>query len=692
MRKYMLLGASMLLLAATACNREKEVLPAEGTVTLRFTAVVSDGSTRTAYQNDKTASWVAGDQISVYVTNGTDGQVVTFTADETLTFEGQAPAGYTTIVAGAYPADAAHTFDATGVKTLHLPSSYTLTEDDDPASVLPLAGTYADGVMTFSHPFGALKFTIDNVPATATRFRFTTFGHRINGSYAPDADLEDTVVDAEKSVDINFPAAEGTFAFYVPMPAGELYADSVIALYDEDGKLVFQKVAPAAITVTKNVIKRIAAVSSWTKNEEWQAAYLRDVYSTTNQKVGSYVEISGTTGPHDIYLSSKSYFDTHYGTVEDFFASSYISNKQAGGSKPKTKNAIYNYNRLSPGTYVAIIYGLDESYNFTGEYNYVEFEVPEFVTPEGWSLEYEPSFQLSSGDIYPAVHVKVPAGTSYATTYMKKETFQTKYGSDAVAAIWDFRKSTSTIRTSTDIHLYFSSLEETDYVYLIYGVHERTEEGADRTFTYEYCLLEFTYTKPSDEPTEAYQAWIGKWSVEDGTNTDTWTISANKNNASYNIVGLCGRASSYFTISGIYKLDGSILIKAQMDISTFNSKMSDGNTYEVSLGLFGRKEASGSFYTYSSTPYDILSLTLDATNPDAATLAPAGSTYLYYTFMASYYNAEGTKKWGNYGTRPASATMTRIIEDGVMMADGMEEEDFIMTDFPSETIEVIEAE
>ena len=112
MRKISVIGASLLLLALGSCSREKDTNPADGFVKMRFTAVVGD--TRTAYEGDKTASWVAGDAISVYVTNGTDGQVVTFTADESLTFEGNVPAGYTTIVAGAYPADAAHTFDAFG--------------------------------------------------------------------------------------------------------------------------------------------------------------------------------------------------------------------------------------------------------------------------------------------------------------------------------------------------------------------------------------------------------------------------------------------------------------------------------------------------------------------------------------------------------------------------------------------------
>ena len=171
MRKISVIGASLLLLAVASCSREKDITPADGFVKMSFKAVVDE--TRTAYENDKTVSWVAGDAISVYVTNGTDGQVVNFTAGEDLTFEGSVPAGYETIVAGAYPADAAHTFDATGVKTLHFPASYTLAAGADPASVLPLAGTYANGVMTFRHPAGALKFTIDNVPATAVRFRFT---------------------------------------------------------------------------------------------------------------------------------------------------------------------------------------------------------------------------------------------------------------------------------------------------------------------------------------------------------------------------------------------------------------------------------------------------------------------------------------------------------------------------------------
>lgn len=686
MRKYMLFGASMLLLALAACTRENEVVT--GPEKLSFKAVVDDGATRTAYENDKTASWVAGDQISVYVTNGTDGQVVTFTADESQTFTGTAPAGYTTIVAGAYPADASHTFDATGVKTLHFPASYTLAEGADPASIQPLAGTFAEGVMTFRHPAGALKFTIDNVPATAVRFRFTTFGHKINGSYALDADLEDTLADAEKSVDINFPAAAGSHSFYVPMPAGELYPESVIELFDADDNLVFKKVAPQAITVTKNVIKRIAAVSGWTKNEEWQAAYLKDVYSSTSKKVGSYVRITGTTGSYDMALYSTSLFDSRYGSVENFLASDYIPNQKAAGKEPKTKNNTYNYNRLSPGPWTMVIYGLDSQYNFTGEYNIVEFEVPEFTQPANWTLTFNPSYNVD-GVLHPAVHVQVPEGTSWSTVNMKKETFLADYGGDAIAYIWSRTSPTTsiTIRTSKDINLYFSSLDETDYVYIVYGIREAEQTGGNRILSYEYAILEYTYTKPSDEPTEAYSAWVGKWSVTDQSDspfTDTWTISAKNSNASYTITGVAARSS--WEVTALFVEDGTLLIKAQKDIATTTTS----SGYEATVNLYG-KRADNKVYTGT---YDLMRATLDATNPDAATLAPPSATSLYisYLFYGTYKDSEGVTKpvtWKN-GTRTNSGAMTRVIEDGVMAP--AETDDFIPVDFPEVESEVYEAE
>ena len=650
MRKISVIGASLLLLALGSCSREKDTNPADGFVKMRFTAVVGD--TRTAYEGDKTASWVAGDAISVYVTNGTDGQVVTFTADESLTFEGNVPAGYTTIVAGAYPADAAHTFDANGVKTIHFPASYTLAAGADPASVIPLAGTFANGVMSFTHPAGALKFTIDNVPATAVRFRFTTFGHKINGNYALDAELEDTLTDAEKSVDINFPAAAGTHTFYVPMPAGELYADSVIALYDADGKLVFQKVASKEITVTKNVIKRIAAVETWKKNEDWQATYLRDEYSTSAKKVYSKVKISGTTGPHDFALYTKSTFDKLYDSVEDFLSSNYIPNKKASETKPKTANATYNYNKLSPGPRVVVIYGLDEEYNFTGEYNIIEFEIPEFTTPEDWSMTFKPEYEQSNGTIAQAVYVKTD-GSSWGFTWMKKSVFESNYGSDPVAAIWSRRTGTDKLRTSKSINLLLGTIDEGEYVFLCYGMDERVDSDSDRTPTFKYCLLEVDYRKP----TEAYLAWIGTWNVTDDTpETDKWTITSKVVNTSYNVKGL-GKNTGLTVEATFDEETGQMKFKSQPNFATL---VVEGETRVISL--FGTNGSN-----YGTGSYNLMSAAFAEGSTDAATLISADTEK--YTKYKLYGFVDGTLKY-NYGTRTLPSTMTREVSEGVLRPDG----------------------
>ena len=687
MRKISVIGASLLLLAVASCSREKDITPADGFVKMSFKAVVDE--TRTAYENDKTVSWVAGDAISVYVTNGTDGQVVNFTAGEDLTFEGNVPAGYETIVAGAYPADAAHTFDATGVKTLHFPASYTLAAGADPASVLPLAGTYAAGVMTFRHPAGALKFTIDNVPANATCFEFKAAGQKVNGSFPMDPALAATEVESEQSVRIAFPEAAGTHTFYVPMPAGELAAGASITLYDAENNLLFQKTVPQTMTVSKNVIKRIAGVATWQKNAAWQATYLCDEYNKTSEKVVSKVQISGTSGKYGVALYAKSTFDSYYGTAEEFLASNYIPNKKASGAQPYSKDVTINFTRLGHGAKTVVIYGVDDDYDFTGEYNLIELEVPEFTQPADWHLTFNPSYN-ADGVLHPAVHVQVPSGTSWTTANLKKETFLSEYGGDAVAYLWTRLSSTATIRTSTDINLYFSSLDETDYVYIVYGVLEREQEGANRTLTYEYALLEYTYTKPSDEPTAAYSAWIGKWSVTDESKTDTWTISAKNNNASYNISGLIGRTTDEYVVLGLFNEDGSLSIKAQKNIGT-TTYTTGGNTYDVTLNLYGRKESSGSAY---SGTYPLLKATMDSSNPNAAALAPAGTTYFYYTFYGSYVNASGQSKGVGYGTRSATATMTRVVEEGVMVPDDWtaEAENFTMGSEPVEVGEVLSEE
>ena len=659
MRKQLLLGASFLLLAFPACNRlEEESVPAFGSVKMSFTAVMDEGDTRTAYQDDKTASWVAGDAISVYVTNGTKGKVVTFTANQSLRFVGEVPDGYSTIVAGAYPADAAHTFGAKGVKTLHLPASYTLAEGADPASILPLAGTFTNGVMSFRHPAGALKFTINNVPATATRFRFTTAGQKVNGDFALDPVLATSKVEAEQSVDINFPAAQGTRSFYVPMPAGELAAGASIALYDADNNILFQKTVPQAMTVKKNVIKRIAAVSvdNWRRNEEWQINYLWNTYSAEIDLIQSEMEVTGTTGLFDFAVVAKGDFETHYGTVEQFLNSSYIADQKAAGAYAKEYIGKYEISRLSPGEYTAVIYGLDQYYNSTGEYNVVEFDVIEFVTPAGWSISFLPKATIG-GQTVQAATVKVSAGTRWGFSYTTKQKYDEIYGGDPAVFIGSKRTGTGSLNTRTNATVNLGNLAQDEWVFFVYGMYDRTEEGGLRTPSGAYCMLDYKYFLP----TEAFAYWLGEWEVteNDGTipHTDYWTIETDVLNESYIVTGLCNNTANPKEIKAT--LDGTTLrIQSQFDLGTVQS--TNGDIYHISL--VGASD-TGAYDFNNYTPYDLMS----AQKTDETKAALTGFGYPKYNLLGRVTHESDLNNYGSVRRLPA--TMTRVTSDSVIVPD-----------------------
>lgn len=649
MRKISVIGASLLLLALASCSREKETTPADGFVKMRFTAVVDE--TRTAYENDKTVSWVAGDAISVYVTNGTDGQVVNFTAGEDLTFEGNVPAGYTTIVAGAYPANAAHTFDATGVKALHLPASYTLAAGANPASILPLAGTYANGVMTFRHPAGALKFTVDNVPATAVRFRFTAAGQKVNGSFAMDPALAASEAEAEQSVDITVPAAEGSRSFYVPMPAGDLAAGAAIALYDAENNLLFQKTVPQALTVSKNVIKRIAAVETWKKNEDWSAYYYGS-YATTSGTIGKRICVENVTGTVYYEVLTEAVFNELGGSAAAYLSSSRFAERLAGMTKVFDGAFNINYTSLSKGKKYVMVFSADlDTKTFTGEYNCIEVNVPTFSTPAGWS-----TFVTERETDYTVRYTVPSTGIQWQYVSITAADFESSYLNDLECAIYTLirnrKKSHESNpdswkpRTGTQTYIYPNSGE---YVLISVGIDENYRP------TGAYCRLDYNFAM--EDPSEAYSKWLGKWSVNDGTNSDTWTISRRRANHTYTVTGICNR--SYPVEALFNEEDGSLLFKSQKNVANV---ISSGDERVINF-----YRASADKYS-SANAEDLMTVTFSESDTDSATASYCTETYQYYQFIG--VNAEN--KAFNYTKRPLPATLTRVVSDGVMLPDGCE--------------------
>ena len=184
---------------------------------------------------------------------------------------------------------------------------------------------------------------------------------------------------------------------------------------------------------------------------------------------------------------------------------------------------------------------------------------------------------------------------------------------------------------------------------------ERPDENSDRTFTYEYCMLEFSYSLPTD----AYQAWIGKWSVTDSDetpHTDSWTISAKSNNVAYHVKGLGNQSA----ITGEAEFDaetGQLIIKSQKDFTTV--KTTDDNNVKVSL--FG---TDGSVY-YPGI-YDLMYAAFDDDTQNAATLSSFDmEKYPYYKL---YGYVDGTVKY-NFGVRSLPSSMVRVASSEIMVPD-----------------------
>lgn len=227
------------------------------------------------------------------------------------------------------------------------------------------------------------------------------------------------------------------------------------------------------------------------------------------------------------------------------------------------------------------------------------------------------------------------------------------YGSDPAVFIWSKRTSTNDLRTNTGVNFTFSTLQEGTYVFIAYGMNERPDPDSDRTPTFEYVMLEYSFEQPS----EAYLSWIGKWEVTDDTpKTDIWTVSANVTNASYDVKGMGGNAG--FTIDAIFDPEtGQMKFKSHKD---FKTVVVDGETCIICL--YG---TNGS--TFSTGTYDLMYAAFDDGSTDAATLISCNpEKYTKYKF---YGYVDGAAKY-NYGTRTLPSTMTRSIEGSAPQPDG----------------------
>lgn len=613
MRKH-LIGTILVLAALAACNKEIDtqtpaiVDPVEetpaGKVTLTFKATIGE-ETRTVYANDKTASWAAGDKISVCLTDSESYDVVDFTTEDGVTFTGEVNPGYTTPVSAIYPANEVYTTyswnsyfsqDDGSVTAVRLADGYELGSDDDPGKFIPLIGTYDGETMTFHHFCNTLKVTLTNIPEDAAYFTFATNKQKLVSDFSLTGGRMGLVSqedDVDTSVYFEFePGSLTTRSFYIPVPDGTLAANSYVALQDGGGADLFKKRISSSPTFglnanEKDAIRVLPEVACWTRNEDWNAYYFGPYKSDGTIK--QRISLENMTGSYYYEVLTNSQFNnTYHGSAADYFSSTHFSTKISGLTTSYTASVLnLNYSSLTKGKYYVMLFGLDSSRKFTGEYSCIEVVNPTFSTPEGWSISVVDDYKVA---------YTVPDGTKWQYVSVTASDFETTYLGHLEYLIykgirdrkgWHEQTPSSWGPRTGNLTTVSSTANEGDYIYLCIGIDENYRP------TGEYCRLDYSFETPS----EAYSAWLGTWTVTDSKSTpnvDTWTISRKQANHTYSVSGMNGNL--FTAVANYDAINNRIVFQSQIVGSSNTS-----NYY-----LFGSGSDVNHAVRQTEEPYDLM--------------------------------------------------------------------------------------
>ena len=668
MRKH-LIGTILVLAALAACNKEIDtqtpatVDPVEetpaGKVTLTFKATIGE-ETRTVYANDKTASWAAGDKISVCLTDSESYDVVDFTTEDGVTFSGEVNPGYTTPVSAIYPANEVYTTyawnsyfsqDNGSVTAVRLADGYELGSDDDPGKFIPLIGSYDGETMTFHHFCNTLKVTLTNIPEDAAYFTFATNKQKLVSDFSLTGGRMGLVSqedDVDTSVSFEFePGSLTTRSFYIPVPDGTLAANSYVALQDGGGADLFKKRITSSPTFglnanSKDAIRVLPEVACWTRNEDWTAYYYGS-YKTSGGTIGKRIRAENLTGNYYYEVLTNSVFtNTYGGSVVEYLSSQHFSDLVNGlTSSYSAPNLNINFTSMNKGTRYVMLFGLDSNMKFTGEYNCIKVVYPSFTKPVGWSIN------VTENTNNFAVRYTVPKTTKWQYVSVSASSFADSYLSDLEYLIYSAIRSAKSSyesdpskwepRTGT---ITYTNTFSGEYVVLLVGIDD------DYRPTGEYQRLDYNFEK--ETPTAEYERWIGTWKVVDNQaspKTNTWTISRKRANHTYNVKGVDSAGST--TCEAVFDPEtGNIKIQKQEHFWYITS----GNE-ERSISLFARKGT-----TFYSSVVDIMFAQF---NDDTYSTATLNGFEDYDSYYLPFYVNGVRNTSTSYGIRYLPSTMTK---------------------------------
>lgn len=252
------LSVCTLLVAACSINEAEtspEIGPKEHLVTLNATV------TKVAIL-DHQYTWQAGDKVAVFQDDG---------LLEPITFEAESSSSTSKLTAltdktvgkyAVYPYDPANSssfeWEESGgddIMTIVLPERYSFQPD---ALNIPMLGVVSGSNVSFRAIGGVIRFTVNNIPATAQYFSFAATNKQIAGEFLLDASAPTPQLDLSngatgKEVLIDFTPGTPSRVFSVPSPVG-IIDGFTISLYDDSFNELYSVTSSANISIDRNEV------------------------------------------------------------------------------------------------------------------------------------------------------------------------------------------------------------------------------------------------------------------------------------------------------------------------------------------------------------------------------------------------------------------------------------------------------
>jgi|GEM_PF-625915 len=377
---------------------------------------------------------------------------------------------------------------------------------------------------------------------------------------------------------------------------------------------------------------------------------------------------------------------------------------------------------FEPGNYYAYAIGFNEKGKMTGHYAYSEFQVKSSLDYDNYLGMWEATSSNGATEIW-TIEEDV-----YGETYkVSNVNGYSKYGSLDLSIIAQYdggnfvikaQTGRGTYTNSSNFEVTFSMLgvyvkgtskyrvtpsswenpytiatgtlnDDGDQIPLTPGAAANSESGA-----YEGMQWYGLYTKADGSagayyynsnvytvlpntlkkvvPEDNYSKWLGSWNITRGDQTDTWTITAKEQGATYNVEGIEGHAYDFFSayVEGTYNEDGTFTISEQEVGSPYAS--SSGET--ITPKLIARFEyTDGKTYIWNETD-PIFTGTLSEDGKSASLVGESliynGSNYGSANGFAFYGLVNGSAKywWCGGVVQTLPATLAQVTTSSVKKA------------------------